>query len=151
MKQAVRPKTAHGNVPSPDRPLEVGYVSADFRMHSVAYFLLPLIAHHDRGQFHITCYSATASKDDITKRFQQAAGSWRDIAMLSDEQVAQQVRKDAIDILVDLSGHTAGNRLSLFLLQPAPVQVTYLGFPDSTGIQTMQYRLTDASASVHAT
>jgi predicted O-linked N-acetylglucosamine transferase (SPINDLY family) len=126
------------------RRLRVGYVSADFRNHSVAYFLEPLIMAHDRGAVEVYCYSNVALADATTVRFQALADQWRPIAGLTDEQAAAQIRADDIDILVDLGGHTSGSRLALFARKLAPTQVTYLGYPDTTGLATIDYRITDA-------
>jgi predicted O-linked N-acetylglucosamine transferase (SPINDLY family) len=136
------------SVPPPvaasNRRLRVGYVSADFRNHSVAYFLEPLFQAHDRGAVEVYCYSSVAIADATTARFQALADQWRNIAGLTDEQAAGQIRADGIDILVDLGGHTSGSRLALFARKPAPVQVTYLGYPGTTGLATIDYRITDA-------
>jgi len=134
------------NDPTPDRKLRVGYVSPDLRQHSVAYFLLALLEHHDRDQVHVTAYSNTAAADDITSRIQRSVDAWCPIAGAPHEQVASRIRADQIDILVDLSGHTADHRLQVFALKPAPVQITWLGYPGSTGLDGMDYRLSDPVA-----
>jgi predicted O-linked N-acetylglucosamine transferase (SPINDLY family) len=126
--------------------LKIGYVSADFCRHSVSYFFEPLLDSHDRRQFQIICYSNRLRRDDVTDRIRQKSTAWREIAALSDQQLIEQIRTDAIDILVDLSGHTVGNRLPAFAAKPAPIQVSYLGYPDTTGIPLIDYRLTDALA-----
>jgi protein O-GlcNAc transferase len=123
--------------------LRIGYVSADFRRHAVSYFFEPILLSHDRSRFEIFCYSNVERPDDVTAKMQSHADHWRPIAGISDERAAQMIRDDRIDILVDLSGHTAHNRLQLFARKPAPVQVTYLGYPNTTGLGTMDYRLTD--------
>jgi predicted O-linked N-acetylglucosamine transferase (SPINDLY family) len=105
--------------------------------------LLPLLRHHDRERFEITCYSQAVSPDAMTLQFQHAADRWRDIAGLTDEQAADLVRRDSIDILVDLALHTAGNRLLVLARKPAPVQVTFAGYPGSTGLGAIDYRLSD--------
>ncbi len=128
------------------RRLHIGYVSADFCRHSVAYFIEALIAGRDGKQFRVTCYANVAHPDDLSERIRTAADSWRDIRRLDDEAVAELVRRDGIDILVDLSGHTAGNRLLVFARRPAPVQVSYLGYPNTTGLAQIDYRLTDELA-----
>lgn len=133
----------HKNDRNPERRLRVGYVSADFSTHSVSYFLESLLAAHNRGNVEVFCYSAGARADQVTGRLQASADVWRKIMGLNDEAVADLVRADRIDILVDLSGHTAGNRLLVFARKPAPVQVTYLGYGTTTGLATMDYRLTD--------
>jgi predicted O-linked N-acetylglucosamine transferase (SPINDLY family) len=110
----------------------------------VGRFALPLFERHDRERFEILCYSEVTSPDWITERFQALAGKWRDTAGLSDAQLAEVIREDGVDILVDLAMHTGGNRLLTFARQPAPVQVTWLGYPGSTGLLSIGYRLTDA-------
>ena len=133
----------HANDRDPERRLRVGYVSPDFRDHVVGRNLLPLFRQHDRTQFDITCYAHNSRPDAITGQFQQHADAWRDIVGLSDEQAAQLIRHDRIDILVDLSLHMAQNRLLIFARKPAPVQVTFAGYPASTGLTTIDYRLSD--------
>ena len=136
----------HRNSPQPERPLRVGYVSADFRRHAMSDFVLPLLDHHDPARVEAYCYSNTPVTDDITRRCEALASGWRDIVSLPDAAADDLIRSDGIDILVDLSGHTSGNRLGLFGRKPAPVQVTYLGYPGTTGLAQMDYRLTDARA-----
>jgi protein O-GlcNAc transferase len=126
--------------------LRIGYVSPDFRDHPVGRFLLPLLAHHDTGAFEIFCYSNRRKSDAVTERLRAAANHWREIEGLSDQRAADQIRADGIDILVDLAGHTLGNRLLIFARKPAPVQVTYLGYPGTTGLSAIDYRLTDGFA-----
>jgi FkbM family methyltransferase len=138
------PKAARVPRPDPDRLLRIGYVSADFRYHSVAFFIAPILEQHDRTRFDITCYAHVANPDANTERIKALSDNWRDIASLSDAEVAAWIRRDAIDILVDLSGHSVGNRLPVFAERPAPVQVTYLGYPNTTGLASMDYRLSDA-------
>ena len=120
--------------------------SPDFCTHSVAFFIDPILAHHDRRHIEVTCYADVAVPDTTTTRLRTLADSWRNTCRLTDAQVAEMVRADGIDILVDLAGHTADNRLLVFARKPAPVQVTYLGYPNTTGLQTVDYRLTDAWA-----
>jgi len=126
--------------------LHVGYVSADFCRHSVAYFIAALIAGHDPERFRVSCYSNVERPDDMTARIRAGADAWRDTAHLDDQALAERVRADGVHILVDLSGHTTGNRLLCFARRPAPVQVSYLGYPNTTGLEQMDYRLTDAVA-----
>lgn len=134
----------HANSPEPNRLLRIGYVSADFRRHAMAYFVEPFLAHHDRHSVRAYCYSNCARPDDVTQRLRGFAHEWRDIAALADDQAAQLIRDDGIDILVDLSGHTGGNRLLLFARRPAPVQMTWLGYSwGGTGMAAMDYRITD--------
>ncbi|MHB1239678.1 MAG: O-linked N-acetylglucosamine transferase family protein [Gammaproteobacteria bacterium] len=138
--------TRFGNSSDPDRPLRIGYVSGDFRPHSVAYFIVSILKHHNRPEFEIFCYSNVKSPDDTTAYLRGLSDHWRDIHELSDSDVVDMIRQDRIDILVDLSGHTAENRLPVFTYRPAPVQITYLGYPGTTGLSSMDYRLTDALA-----
>ncbi len=128
----------------PDRRLRVGYVSPDFREHSIRYFIEPILAHHDRSTVQVICYSTGGRSDEVTRRLSGLSDEWHQVTGLNDEQFADLVRSHAIDILVDLAGHTAENRLLAFARKPAPVQVTYLGYPATTGMASMDYRLTDA-------
>lgn len=136
----------HANERDAERRLRLGYVSADFRRHSVAYFAAPVIAAHDRARYEVICYSDVPAGDDVTEQFRRASDHWRDIFRLRDEELADLVRSDAVDILVDLAGHTGKHRLLAFARKPAPVQVTWLGYPNTTGLLTMDYRLSDAHA-----
>lgn len=135
---------AYPNPPDPGRRLRVGYVSSDFRRHPVARFLEPALTHRDSGRFEIYCYSDVTRPDAVTARLRSAVDHWRSTVGMSDEQVDRLVRADAIDLLVDLNGHTAGNRLLVFARKPAPVQATFNGYVDTTGLATMDYRVTDA-------
>jgi predicted O-linked N-acetylglucosamine transferase (SPINDLY family) len=130
----------------PERRLRIGYVSGDFRRHSCASFLQPLFAAHDARTIELYAYSENPVDDDITAELKKRTQVWRPIAGLGDAAAAELVHSDHIDILVDLSGHMAGNRLAVFALKPSPVQVTWLGYPDTTGLTTIDYRLTDARA-----
>jgi predicted O-linked N-acetylglucosamine transferase (SPINDLY family) len=125
------------------RRLKVGYVSGDFRRHSVAYFVEPLLSSHDRAAVEIFCYAEVARPDEVTERFRTRSDHWRTTVGLSDEAVAAQIAEDGIDILVDLAGHTAGNRLPVFAHKPAPVQISWLGYPHPTGLSAIDYRLVD--------
>jgi len=127
----------------PSRRLRIGYVSPDFRQHPVATFLRPIFANHDKSTFEIYCYSDVSNADDTTRWFEQQCSTWRDIVGKTDEDVAELIRKDRIDILVDLAGHTSGNRLLSFARKPAPVQVSYLGYLGTTGMAAMDYKITD--------
>ncbi len=127
-------------------PRRIAYVSADFRTHSVAYFIEPILRNHDRTNYEIFCYSNVAVADETTRRLRQYPFSWRRIYGLGDEEVCRIIREDDIDILIDLAGHTAENRLTLFLRRNAPVQITWLGYPATTGLSTIDYRLTDSYA-----
>ncbi|MBT6094966.1 MAG: tetratricopeptide repeat protein, partial [Rhodospirillaceae bacterium] len=131
---------------SANRRLKIGYVSSDFRRHSVAYFLQSILEHHDKAAFEIFAYANMLGGDEVTAQLRGHVDQWRDIVGLDDQQLAAQVRADNIDILVDLAGHTRGNRLSAFALKPAPLQITYLGYPATTGLTAINARLTDAWA-----
>ena len=135
--------TDHANPPDPDRPLRVGYVSPDFRHHPVGYFLTAIFDRHDPAAVEIHCYSNSRIVDDITRRIAGAAKGWRDIQALDDAAAAELIRADGIDILVDLSGHTADHRLPLFQRRPAPVQATWLGFFCSTGLDAIDHIIGD--------
>ena len=124
------------------RRLKVGYVSADFRAHPVGYLALPLIEGHDRAQVHVSCYFSHHRRDDWTDKFQAAADAWVDVATLEDAALAERIAADGIDILVDLAGHSEGNRLLAFARKPAPVQVTWPGYVTTTGMNAMDWRLT---------
>jgi predicted O-linked N-acetylglucosamine transferase (SPINDLY family) len=130
----------------PDRRLRVGYVSADLRRHPVAVFLEGLFAATDPAQVEIYCYADVLHEDDITARLRRHVAAWRDIAGTSDEHVASLIREDRIDILVDLAGHPARHRLRVFARKPAPLQVTLLEYPDTTGVRAIDYRITDRHA-----
>lgn len=133
----------HGNDRSPDRRLRVGYMSPNLREHVVGWNLLPLFQHHDRRQFEVLCYADVPRPDPFSRRLQACADAWRPTAEMTDEQLAEQIRADQIDILVDLALHMSGNRLLVFARRPAPVQVTFAGYPATTGLSTIGYRLTD--------
>jgi predicted O-linked N-acetylglucosamine transferase (SPINDLY family) len=124
-------------------PLRVGYMSPDFRHHIVTRFLEPILRHHDSNRVRVFCYAEVKAPDETTSRIQSLSHTWRQSYGLTDDEVAEQVRADGIDILVDLAGHIEGNRLGVFARNPAPVQVSYLGYPNTTGLPTIDYRLTD--------
>ncbi len=133
----------HENAPEPDRRLRVGYVSPDFREHPVARFVLPLFREHDRRQFEVFTYSDVTRPDAVTGLVREHVDRWRDVAMLGDEQLADAVRADGIDILVDLAAHSGHNRLLAFARKPAPVEITYLAYCSTTGVDAIDYRVTD--------
>jgi protein O-GlcNAc transferase len=137
---------AHPNDRSADRPLRIGYLSPDLRQHSVGYFIEPILEHHDHEQFRIYCYSNDPRVDEVTQRLQKHADEWRDVSKLGDDAAAALIRDDRIDILVDLTGHMAKNRLLVMARKPAPVQATYLGYPNGTGLPQIDFRITDALA-----
>ena len=127
-----------------ERRLKIGYVSADFRRSSASPFIEPLLAARDAERFHVTCYNAWKERDAVSERLQGLADAWIEVAALDDDALEARVRADAIDILVDLNGHTTGNRLPAFSRHLAPVQATYLGYGATTGMTTIAYRITDA-------
>lgn len=133
----------HENAREPDRRLRIGYVSGDFREHAVARFLLPLLQHHDRRQIEVFAYSDVTRPDAVTDEVRQHVDRWRDVATLSDDRLADLVREDAIDVLVDLAAHSAHNRLLTFARKPAPVAITYLAYCSTTGVGAIDYRVTD--------
>lgn len=135
-----------GATPLNGRRLRVGYVSGDFRNHSVGTFIAPLIAAHDRDRVEVHCFSNDDRVDAVTQRIRANVNEWHNVTTLDDDALAQLVRKKAIDVLIDLSGHTAGNRLLTFARRPAPLQMTYLGYPNTTGLSAMDGRITDAVA-----
>lgn len=133
----------HGNEPDPDRRLRIGYVSPDFREHAVARYILPVLQRHDRRQVEVYAYSDVTRPDGLTELMRARCDRWRDVAAISDAALADAVREDRIDILVDLAVHSGRNRLLTFARKPAPVQVTYLGYCSTTGVDAIDYRLTD--------
>jgi protein O-GlcNAc transferase len=141
---------AHPNSRDPHRRLKVGYVSGDFRQHAVAYFFEPLLAGHDKAEVEVFCYFNDTRHDSFTDRLVSLADHWVPCLHMSEDQLAERIRNDGIDILVDLSGHSSHNRLLTFARKPAPIQVTYLGYPASSGLSAMDYRLTDSYADPQA-
>jgi predicted O-linked N-acetylglucosamine transferase (SPINDLY family) len=136
-------RSQHPRGGDPEKRLRIGYVSPDLRDHVVGRNILPLFSHHDRTRFEILCYSDVKSTDAHTKRLRATCDAWRDSTRMSDEALAARVREDEVDILVDLSLHTGGNRLLAFARQPAPVQFSFAGYPGSTGVETIAHRISD--------
>ncbi|HEY5291756.1 MAG TPA: tetratricopeptide repeat protein [Burkholderiales bacterium] len=132
--------------PAAGQVIRLGYVSADFCSHALAPFVEPVLRRHDRSQFRVFCYNNGRNRDAVTERMQASADVWRDIQAWPDAAAAQAIRDDRIDILIDVSGHTSGNRLLLFARKPAPVQLSYLGYLNTTGMAAIDYRVTDACA-----
>ena len=141
-----RERPAHAVAKPDNRRLKIGYVSGDFRSHSVAYFLEPILEHHDKTQFEIFCYAAMDNPDSMTARMAALVDHWRYISAMTDEQLSSRIEEDGVEILVDLSGHTAHNRLPAFARRMAPVQISWLGYPNTTGLDTIDFRFTDAIA-----
>lgn len=136
----------HGNQRDPGKVLRVGYVSADFRRHSAYYAFGPVIRGHDPRNVEVYCYSGVLQEDDATAALRKIAKAWRSTVGVPDAVMAQQIRDDGIDILVDLSGHSARNRLMVFARKPAPVQVTAWGHATGTGLETIDYLFSDPVA-----
>ena len=139
-------KVSHSNVPEPDRRLRVGYISPDFCMHSVVYFFESLLDGHNHKVVEAYGYGNVRMPGTVTERLKQKFDHYRNIRGLDDEVVVDMIQRDKIDILVELSGHTADNRLLVMAHKPAPIQVTYLGSPDTTGLEAIDYRFTDVLA-----
>ncbi len=125
------------------RKIRLGYVSPDFRNHPVTNFFLPVITHHNKQKFEVYCYAEVANSDRFSQEIAERCHSWVNTCALSDHELAEKIRSDKIDILLDLAGHTRGNRLGVFAMKPAAVQVTYLGYPNTTGLKSIDYRITD--------
>ncbi|MDH5536915.1 MAG: tetratricopeptide repeat protein [Betaproteobacteria bacterium] len=143
LNPGIRP---HPNSQQADRLLRIGYVSPNFRSHAVSYFFEPVLMNHDPGRVAVYCYSDVERSDRSTERLRGYRSTWREIAGESDDAVAEMVRRDGIDILVDLTGHTDGHRLLVFARKPAPLQLTWNGYANTTGMAAMDYRITDAYA-----
>ena len=134
------------NLPEPGRRLRIGYVSPDFRLHAMSYFIEPLLQLADPRAFELFCYSNWHRTDAVTARFRTLVPHWRDIAAMGDDDVVRLIRQDEIDLLVDLAGHTSGSRLLVFARKPAPVQLTFMGYVNTTGVSAIDFRITDAVA-----
>ncbi|MBP7141098.1 MAG: tetratricopeptide repeat protein [Opitutaceae bacterium] len=140
------PRRIETALPSAHEPLRVAFLSPDLRAHSVSYFLEPLLAHLDRSRFEIILYHDHAVTDAVSDRLRQRARLWRNFASHPDRWVEERIREDRPDILVDLAGHTGFNRLPVFARRPAPVQISYLGYPNTTGLSAINFRFTDEIA-----
>lgn len=139
------PRTfSHANAPVTDRTIRIGILSADLREHSITYFLEPLLEHCDRSRLEFIGYHTGTVEDATSARLRALATDWRRVSHQSDAALADIIRADAIDILIELSGHTRGNRLPVCARKPAPVVMTWLGYPNTTGLADVDYRLTDA-------
>ncbi len=128
------------------RKLRIGYVSGDFGHHPIGLFMRPVLANHDRDGFEVYCYSNNEQDVDLTRHLKASSDHWREITLLSDDQAASLIRSDQIDILVDLSGYTSGSRLAIFTRRPAPVQASWMGYLNTTGLKSIDYRITDRFA-----
>ncbi len=137
-------RVAYRNDRDPDRRLRIGYLSPDFRNHSVAFFIEPVLARHDRTQVEVHAYYTGVEDDAVTARIAASVDAWRPCAALGDEALCERIIDDGIDLLIDLAGHTRGGRLPVFARRPAPVQATWLGYPATTGLSAMDWRLVTA-------
>jgi len=142
ISQTIREQTFHANIPDIHRPIRVGYLSPDFRMHPVSFFIEPLLKYHQN--FDVYCYADVQKPDHVTHRLSKYQNTWKNISGYSNAAVIDLIRSDGIDILVDLAGHTAKNRLRIFASKPAPIQISYLGYANTTGLKSMNYLFTDA-------
>src|SRR5439155_15796359 len=133
----------HANARSPDRRLRIGYVSPDFCDHCQALFTTPVLSSHDHEQFEIFCYADVPRPDGVTERLRSYSDAWRNITGLPPNEIASIIREDQIDILVDLTMHMKRGHLLVFAHKPAPIQVCWLAYPGTTGLSTIDYRLTD--------
>ncbi|MDT4741899.1 tetratricopeptide repeat protein [Bradyrhizobium sp. WYCCWR 12699] len=148
-KIALETPRPHDNNRDPDRRLVLGYVSSDFNAHSAALIFMPVIQHHDRAQFEIVCYACSSKVDATTSQFREIADRWHDASQWTEDRLADEIRADRIDILIDLSGHTRGNRLGVFARKPAPIQVHGWGHGTGTGLPTIDYLISDPVAIPH--
>ncbi|HEY7090833.1 MAG TPA: tetratricopeptide repeat protein [Tepidisphaeraceae bacterium] len=140
---SIKPFADHRNERSPQRRLRIGYVAPDFRDHCQSLFTIPLLSHHDHAAFEIFCYADVPKPDSITERIKPYTDTWRSSVGLSDEQLAEMIRADQIDILVDLTMHMHRGRPLAFARKPAPIQIAWLAYPGTSGLSAMDYRLTD--------
>ena len=131
---------------NPNKKLKIAFVSADFMAHAVSFFIIPLLKNIDRSSYAICAYSDTKVHDGITEKVKQECDFWRDSSSLNDAQLSGQIAADEIDVLIDLSGHTANNRLGVFAKHIAPIQISWLGYPSTTGLDSIHYRITDQVA-----
>jgi len=136
-------RTEHNNVPDPDKRLKVGLVSGDLRIHAVSRFLVSVLAEIDPATIDLYAYATSPESDSTTEKLKAIIPNWRHVSLAIDARLDQIICDDGIDILVDLTLHMSGNRLPVFARQPAPVQVTWLGYPGTTGLDAIQYRITD--------
>lgn len=146
-KKTPLPSRVYATTKLENRPLRIGYVSGDFGQHPVGFLLRDVIQRHDQESFYIHCYSMMRTSDNVTEAIRGAATAWIDALLLSDDELEEQILNDRIDILIDLSGHTAYNRLAVFTRRPAPVSATWIGYFHSTGLDRIDYFITDPHTS----
>ena len=140
-------KSKFANTPDSNRKLRIGYLSSDFRRHSVSYFVEPVLEHHDKNNFEIFAYYNHDINDSVTEHFKEICDRWRSIGFLSDQAVVRQIKKDKVDILIDLNGYTGNNRLGVLAMKPAPIQCEWLGYPNTTGLNAMDYWICDETVN----
>lgn len=141
--KSIRPYTSFSNSKDPERRLRIGYVSPDFREHVLSLYMVPLFANHDHSMYEVFLYSAVPHADAMTQRIRSYADHWREIGGLPTAAIVEMIRADGIDLLFDLSMHMSGSQLPVFACKPAPVQITWMAYPGTTGLTTIDYRLTD--------
>lgn len=142
-----RPATDWDVDPDPDRRLRVGLLSPDLRTHAMSYFIEPVLRHHDRGEWELMCYSTASREDDRSQALRallESPAHWKRLAGLRYIDAAEVIRRDRIDVLIDMAGHTTGHALGAMHLAPAPVQMTWLGYPGSTGVPAIRHRIVDS-------
>jgi predicted O-linked N-acetylglucosamine transferase (SPINDLY family) len=137
------PRQRHANAPEPDRRLRIGYASPDFRHHVMSLLMIPVFEHHDRDAFELFAYSWARTPDAVTDRIRPSFDQFREVRALGPSDLAEAIARDGIDILVDVTMHMADNRMAVFAAKPAPVQVAWLAYPGTTGLDAMDYRITD--------
>jgi predicted O-linked N-acetylglucosamine transferase (SPINDLY family) len=140
---SIKAQNAHANTPDPSRKIKVGYVSGDFKNHPVADYITPILQFHDRNRFEVYCYAVNPDVDAVTQKLKSYADHWRSLNNISHDTAASMIVADGIDILIDLSGHTRLARLQVFARKPAPIQATWIGYFNTTGLPTMDYIITD--------
>jgi predicted O-linked N-acetylglucosamine transferase (SPINDLY family) len=143
INEYIKDKPLFTFTPTNKPKIRIGYVSSDFMTHAVTNFILPILKYHNRNKFEIFLYS---NSFNLSPHYSQLNVSIHNIMDKDDEQAAELIHSHSIDILIDLNGNTVGNRLALFALHPAPIQMTYLGYPNTTGLKSIQYRITDQYA-----
>ena len=139
-------KKPFNNSKDPERIIRIGYLSPDFCKHAVHYFLEPLLVNLDRNNFEVFAYSNTPREDGVTERIKKEVDHWRDVRFISDDAIADLIESDKIDILIDPTGHTGQNNLEIFARKPAPIQLSWMGYPATTGMKAMDYKITDPYA-----
>lgn len=144
--KAMHRRLVFSNKPTTERPIKIGLISPDFRQHSVSYFILPFLREHNPDILHISCYADLASPDKVSEECEELCDQWLLTHQLSNTELARRIEEDGIDMLIDLCGHMVRNRLMVFALQPAPIQISWLGYPNTAGLPTIHYRITDSIA-----